>query len=118
MEVVRKVLTRPVRDRAGFGHNPGEEVTELRRERRSSNFDPTIIVLVQFSNGVCGRLKLDEFREEVPWADWAGIARARRGCAWRVQASRLWVGVLASYRHALRNLARARGGARSRPDRR
>jgi hypothetical protein len=66
MEVARKVLTKPVRDGAGFGHNPGEDVTELQRERRG-NFDPTIMVLVRFSNGVCGRLMVDEFREEVPW---------------------------------------------------
>jgi hypothetical protein len=90
VEVARKVLTKPVRDGAGFGHNPGEEVMELRRERRG-NFDPTIMVLVRFSNGVCGRLMLDEFRDVA--ADWAGIARARRGCAWRVQPSRVWVEV-------------------------
>jgi hypothetical protein len=34
---------------------------------RRGNFDPTIMVLVRFSNGVCGRLMMDEFREEVPW---------------------------------------------------
>jgi hypothetical protein len=48
------------------GHNPGEEVTELRRERRG-NFDPTIMVLVRFSNEVWRWLMMDEFREEVPW---------------------------------------------------
>jgi sugar lactone lactonase YvrE len=67
---------RPVRDGVGFGHNPGEEVTEFRRERRG-NFDPTIMVLVQFSNGVCGRLMLNEFREEVPWRP-IGQGRAAR----------------------------------------